>query len=490
MPNSPVIVVPQPSLRGEEALLATQASPASPNPKKAKLLRRLYDFFHQLGHHSDKPDSPLVVPEASTKKDTRHGRLEKFFGHFRSGSHGSLEFAASPALGVVSDDDAMVPQHVVSQHLIPQHPMSQHMVSQQHPTAHPRSHSRLLSLLSFKLHHESSPGHHSRRPSEPSSYSDDLDDSEFEIIKEKLPNVLCSAELSFRKKYRFMDGRVIGKGASGTVRLGCCLCDVTGQERPLAVKEFRRRRRDESMCQYLHKLTSEYGIASRLNHENVVNTMDIVFDGKRWYEVMEYCTNGDLFSFIQHGGLDDRAEIDWCFKQLVHGVHYLHSIGVAHRDLKPENLLIDQFGRLKITDFGVSQVFLNENVDDSTILCRGVCGSSPYIAPEEFLGTPYDARKVDVWAIGIIYYAMVFHGVPWEAANLKDPNYYHYWSCGSSKFEPFTRLPSGARSLLRKIMEPDPTKRISIDEIHLDPWFAQIEELPLSRIGSVDQSHN
>lgn len=306
-----------------------------------------------------------------------------------------------------------------------------------------------------------------------------MSDAEMEVIKEKIPSISCSNDLCFKKKYRFHDyHKIIGKGASGVVRIGFFKDDET---HPLAVKEFRKRRKDESRCDYLRKLTSEFCIAARMNHPNIVHTLDIVFDGKRWYEVMEWCEHGDLFNFIQNGGLDDSSEIDCCFKQLVHGVAYLHTSGVAHRDLKPENLLIDRFGQLKITDFGVSDIFSDPFLEGSRpSLSRGLCGSSPYIAPEEYLGLPYDARKVDVWAIGIIYYAMVFHGVPWETANTKDPNFCHYLASGS-KFEPFGRLPHGARSLLRRILEPDPEKRITLNDIINDDWFKQIECLPLTK---------
>lgn len=87
-------------------------------------------------------------------------------------------------------------------------------------------------------------------------------------------------------------------------------------------------------------------------------------------------------------------------------------MGVAHRDLKPENLLFDDCGHLKITDFGVSDVFKTA-FDRMPHLSRGVCGSEPYIAPEEFDMVEYDAREVDIWAAGVIYYAMTHSGLPW-----------------------------------------------------------------------------
>jgi serine/threonine protein kinase len=67
-------------------------------------------------------------------------------------------------------------------------------------------------------------------------------------------------------------------------------------------------------------------------------------------------------------------EINCCFKQLINGIHYLHSMGVAHRDLKPENLLIDRHGHLKITDFGVSDVF-RTCWEREPHKSKGLCGS-------------------------------------------------------------------------------------------------------------------
>jgi serine/threonine protein kinase len=492
-------------------------APGGPHPKKAKFLRRIYDFLHHFHSRRDVTEA-MVIAENETKATTchesvtevevaeaiqgqvpismvvvpavvspvKHGRLERLFGHFRHHSSPIVvaeSAAIVPTLAVMGPEGSTLPKNQEAHH---------HHHHHHHHHQHSRLHVKLLDFFHTRGHHssEESIGHagslvvadsaHRRRGSGNSSASEgEISDSDLEIVRERLPSVSSAADLSFRRKYRFLDSRVIGKGASGVVRLGCTLCEGAA---PLAVKEFRKRRKDEAPHDYLRKLTGEFCIASRMNHGNVVHTLDMVYDGRRWYEVMEYCPNGDLFAFIQGGGLDDRAEVDCCFKQLVEGVRYLHSSGIAHRDLKPENLLIDAKGQVKITDFGVSDVFCAEGceVTDSS-LSRGLCGSSPYIAPEEYSGSPYDARKVDVWAIGIIYYAMVFHGVPWEAAHPKDLNYCHYLSCGAARFEPFTRLPSGARCLLRRILEPDPTKRISIDEIMENEWFCNIEIVPLAK---------
>lgn len=63
---------------------------------------------------------------------------------------------------------------------------------------------------------------------------------------------------------------------------------------------------------------------------------------------MEYCPGGDLYAAIKKGNMSG-ATVDCYFKQILEGVAYLHSMGVAHRDIKPENLLLDGRGHVKIT---------------------------------------------------------------------------------------------------------------------------------------------
>jgi protein-serine/threonine kinase len=91
-----------------------------------------------------------------------------------------------------------------------------------------------------------------------------------------------------------------------------------------------------------------------LHHQNIVETVDLVQDEQhRWCEVMEYCPGGDLYAAITKGGMST-SEMECCFKQILLGLEYLHSQGVAHRDIKPENLFFDSKGFLKV----ICRVFL------------------------------------------------------------------------------------------------------------------------------------
>ncbi|ORX96709.1 kinase-like protein, partial [Basidiobolus meristosporus CBS 931.73] len=183
---------------------------------------------------------------------------------------------------------------------------------------------------------------------------------------------------------------------------------------------------------------------------------------------MEYCPQ-DLFSVIQDNELT-RQEIDIYFGQLIKGLAYLHHRGVAHRDLKLENLCVDQKGILKIIDFGCAFIFLDPLSEKNHANAIGLVGSDPYIAPEVFSGEAYDAAKADVWSAGIIYICMILKKFPWDVAKLSDSNYALYVECRKIN-KSFKNIPQAAHSLMRKMLDPNPDTRITVDEIFEDSWF-------------------
>ena len=214
---------------------------------------------------------------------------------------------------------------------------------------------------------------------------------------------------------------VVGRGAFGVVRISHKANDPRDSSRGeqlYAVKEFRRRPQ-ESPKKYQKRLTSEFCISSSLRHPNVIHTLDLLQDAKGDYcEVMEFCAGGDLYTLVLAAGKLEVVEADCYFKQLMRGVEYLHEMGVAHRDLKPENLLLTTHGALKITDFGNGECFRMAWEKEAHMVV-GLCGSAPYIAPEEYVDSEFDPRAVDVWATGVIYMAMRTGRHLWRVA-IKD----------------------------------------------------------------------
>lgn len=146
-------------------------------------------------------------------------------------------------------------------------------------------------------------------------------------------------------------GRVLGSGAGGSVKL----MRRTEDNTVFAVKEFRPRHSYETEKEYVKKLTAEFCIGSALHHGNIIETLDIVQEKGKWYEVMEYAPF-DLFAIVMTGKMS-KAEVTCCFLQILSGVTYLHSSGLTHRDLKLDNVVVSEHGIMKIIDFGSAHVF-------------------------------------------------------------------------------------------------------------------------------------
>ncbi|CCE66072.1 hypothetical protein TPHA_0O01030 [Tetrapisispora phaffii CBS 4417] len=283
--------------------------------------------------------------------------------------------------------------------------------------------------------------------------------------------------LSFGEKY----GRcqeVIGKGAFGVVKL-CHKKDPNNSKNEIvyAVKEFKRTS-TEPIEKYSKRLIAEFCISSSLRHTNIIDAFDLFQDANGDYrEVLEYCSGGDLFTLIIAAGKLEVAEADCFFKQLIRGVSYMHGVGVCHRDLKPENLLLTASGVLKITDFGNAECFKIAWEKDIH-LSAGVCGSSPYIAPEEFIKEEFDPRPVDIWACGVIYMAMTTGRQLWSSATRDDIFFCKYYKSRkeTGKFTPIESLQrTQCRNVIYSMLDPNPTGRLTPKQILQTEWGRDIK---------------
>ncbi|KAI7879158.1 Pkinase-domain-containing protein [Lichtheimia hyalospora FSU 10163] len=323
---------------------------------------------------------------------------------------------------------------------------------------------------------------------------------------------------------------VIGKGAFGVVRI-VHKADPSGNDKGscgklYAVKEFRKKG-SESTKQYVKRLTSEFCISSVMHHPNVIETLDLLplnESSPVYCQVMEYCDAGDMFDLIcnfAHNGLQ-APEANCFFKQLMRGVRYMHSVGVAHRDLKPENLLLTTNGTLKISDFGGADCF-QPSPDAVFMNSRGVCGSEPYIAPEMYTDKDYDPRLVDIWSCGVIYMAMRTGNHLWQVAKKGEDDYFDRYlkfrrlveeerensrrerlamaknqspsspqaekdreasmvkaresikrRAKESGLDVLEGLEFSAKRLVYRMLDPTPQKRITMDQIMQNEWFMRI----------------
>lgn len=241
------------------------------------------------------------------------------------------------------------------------------------------------------------------------------------------------------------------------------------------------------------QLQMEVSLHSHIGqHPNIIEWFASGEDAIWRWIAMEYAEGGDLFDKIEAdvGVREDIAQV--YFVQLVSGVSFMHSKGVAHRDMKPENILLSQDGSLKLADFGMATMFeyKGQRKTSSTL-----CGSPPYIAPEILAcgradrrspsASKYAADLADVWSCGVILFVLLVGNTPWDEPSQSSWEFQEYVrSAGRSTDALWARVPSEALSLLRGMMNVDPQKRFSFAKVRQHPWYTRHNAL-LSADGRV-----
>lgn len=226
-------------------------------------------------------------------------------------------------------------------------------------------------------------------------------------------------------------------------------------------------------------------------HPNIIEWFATGEDDVWRWIAMEYAEGGDLFDKIEAdvGVPEDIAHL--YFLQLISGVSFMHSKGIAHRDLKPENILLSEDGNLKLADFGMATMF---EYKGARKLSTTMCGSPPYIAPE-VLGcaradrrspaSKYSADLVDVWSCGVILFVLLVGNTPWDEPTAGSWEFQEYVRTGGHSTDAlWEKIPSDVKSLLRGMMNIEPTKRFVFSQIRQHPWFSR-RNLLLSPDGNV-----
>jgi len=172
--------------------------------------------------------------------------------------------------------------------------------------------------------------------------------------------------------------------------------------RQVAIKTITKSALDPADLQYaLTRFRHEAQAVGRLTHPRIAAIFDYGEDMELAYIVMELVNGKSLFQHIQNKAQFSLKEIGEIVRQLLDGLGYAHGQGVTHRDVKPSNLLINDDGRIKISDFGIARI------ESSTLTMVGeIMGSPGYMSPEQFLGTEIDARS-DIYSAGVIAYELL-----------------------------------------------------------------------------------
>ncbi|MBA0867901.1 hypothetical protein Goshw_005665 [Gossypium schwendimanii] len=259
-----------------------------------------------------------------------------------------------------------------------------------------------------------------------------------------------------RKVGKYEIGRTIGEGTFAKVKFA--QNTETGESVAMKVLD----RSTIIKHKMVDQIKREISIMKLVRHPYVVRLHEVIASRTKIYIILEFITGGELFDKIVHKGRLSEAEARRFFQQLIDGVEYCHSKGVYHRDLKPENLLLDSLGNLKISDFGLSAL-----PEQGVSLLRTTCGTPNYVAPEVLSHKGYDGAVADVWSCGVILYVLMAGYLPFDELDLTTL----YSKIERADFSCPSWFPVGTKSLIHRILDPNPQTRITIEQIRSDEWF-------------------
>jgi len=183
--------------------------------------------------------------------------------------------------------------------------------------------------------------------------------------------------------------------------------------------------------------------------------------------LLEYCPGGDLGKVLKKERKFSEEVAKIYIVEVLLALEYLHSKSVMYRDLKPDNIMVDHFGHIKLVDFGLSKMNVDESYSSTSFL-----GTHAYLAPEILQNRNY-GKSVDWYNLGVLMYEFLVGVPPYYSDNIDKL----YENIQSGPIQ-FPRTMSGeARDLIQKLMIRNPMTRLGFNgakEIKEHPFFADV----------------
>ena len=227
-------------------------------------------------------------------------------------------------------------------------------------------------------------------------------------------------------------------------------------QRDVAIKILKDQYAEDD--EFVKKFSNEALSAARLTHVNIVSVYDIgedLIEGKKiHYIVMEYVNGETLKDLIDRKKIISNHDIIDYSIQISQALNQAHSSNIVHRDIKPQNILMDRYGLLKVTDFGIARVSTNATITYTS----SILGTVHYISPEQAKGKFVD-EKSDLYSLGVVMYEMATGKVPFDADNSVGIAVMHIQDEPESPIKLNENLSPRLNDIIMKLLEKDPQKR-------------------------------
>jgi len=255
------------------------------------------------------------------------------------------------------------------------------------------------------------------------------------------------------KEEEYKIGKSIGRGAYSVVKDAIHIATNT----QVAIKIYDREKFTEPRRK--RRVSQEIEILKNLNHKSIVKFFDYFESEKYLYLVMEMVEGELLYDYLKfkRNKRIPEEEALKILKEMTIGIEYCHSKRVFHRDIKTDNLILQKSGTVKIIDFGFSIH------NPKNLKLKIHCGTLSFMSPELIGKEDYYGGPVDVWALGVVFYMMLFGHCPFVGEKNKELK--KNIKEAVLRFDEDVNISDKSKQILTKIFEPNPSKRITSKQL-------------------------
>jgi calcium/calmodulin-dependent protein kinase I len=273
----------------------------------------------------------------------------------------------------------------------------------------------------------------------------------------------------------------IGRGAAGDVFRASSLRHPSAHLAAVKRIEYHTAGRERDVARQLRRIQKEIQTQHKAATHSpyVVKILDVFFDSRYVYVVMEYVHGGSLREMIDRYGALSESPTITIIQQLCRCVLVMHQHHIVHRDIKADNCVLqldtghapggDEAATIsgaKLTDFGFAEVCRGPNM---ATFCASFLGTASYMAPEIANFDDYGA-PVDMFAIGVLCHVMLLGFFPFDEPSLI-ATLENIKKCQPDELRQSSDITNNAKSFCLALLNPDPLKRLTATAALQHRWL-------------------